>query len=57
MDNNYGYLDQEVEQFAAYADTLREAVDAAYAKVGRIRFDNAYWRRDIGARALAVKED
>ena len=25
MDNNYGYLDQEVEQFVAYADTLREA--------------------------------
>ena len=25
MDNNYGYLDQEVEQFAAYADSLREA--------------------------------
>ena len=25
MDNNHGYLDQEVEQFAAYADTLREA--------------------------------
>ena len=25
MDNNYGYLDQEVEQFAAYVDTLREA--------------------------------
>ena len=25
MDNNYGYLDQEVEQFAAYADTLAEA--------------------------------
>ena len=25
MDNNYGYLDQEVEQFAAYADTRREA--------------------------------
>ena len=41
----------------ATADTLREAVDAAYAKVDRIRFDNAYWRRDIGARALAVKED
>ena len=41
----------------AAADTLREAVDAAYAKVDRIRFDNAYWRRDIGARALAVKED
>ena len=25
MDNNYGYLDQEVEQFAAYVDTLQEA--------------------------------
>ena len=25
MDNNYGYLDQEVEQFAAYANTLAEA--------------------------------
>ena len=25
MDNNYGYLDQEVEQFAAYADTLTAA--------------------------------
>lgn len=25
MDNNYGYLDQEVEQFAAYVDTLKEA--------------------------------
>ena len=25
MDNNYGYLDHEVEQFAAYADTLAEA--------------------------------
>ena len=25
MDNNYGYLDQEVEQFADYVDTLKEA--------------------------------
>ena len=25
MDNNYGYLDQEVEQFAAYADMLAAA--------------------------------
>ena len=25
MDNNYGYLEQEVEQFAAYVDTLKEA--------------------------------
>ena len=25
MDNNYGYFDQEVEQFVAYVDTLKEA--------------------------------
>ena len=25
MESNYGYLDHEVEQFAAYADTLAEA--------------------------------
>ena len=25
MESNYGYLDQEVEQFAAYVDTLTEA--------------------------------
>ncbi len=25
MENNFGYLDQEVEQFSAYADTLAAA--------------------------------
>ena len=38
--------------------TLREAVDAAYALAGRIRFENAFYRRDIGRRALeAGKEE
>lgn len=32
--------------------TLREAVDRAYAQVPKIRFANAYYRKDIGARAL-----
>ena len=41
----------------ATAPTLREAVDAAYKKIPRISFANAYWRHDIGARALAAKED
>lgn len=41
----------------ATAPTLREAVDAAYEKIPRISFANAYWRHDIGARALAAKED
>ena len=36
----------------AIADTLAEAIDAAYAKVDTIHFENAYCRRDIGQRAL-----
>lgn len=40
----------------ATADTLKEAVAAAYEKVGRISFKNAYYRKDIGAKALKVKE-
>ena len=38
----------------AVADTLQEAVDSSYEMVGRIRFDNAYYRHDIGKRALAA---
>ena len=34
MDNNYGYLDQEVEQFVAYADTLREAQNSDRMGIG-----------------------
>ncbi len=37
---------------AATGETLRDAVTAAYALADRIHFDNAYCRRDIGARAL-----
>ncbi len=40
----------------AVADTLANAIDASYALVKEVHFDNAYYRRDIGARALkAVK--
>ena len=38
----------------ATAPTLKEAVDGAYALADRIRFANAYMRRDIGKRALAA---
>ena len=41
----------------AVRDTLREALDASYAAVRRISFRDAYYRRDIGARALRAKED
>ena len=38
----------------AVADTLGEAINAAYAVADRIQFENAYCRRDVGARALAA---
>lgn len=40
----------------ATADSLREAVDAAYAKAAKVKFDNGFYRKDIGARALAAKK-
>ncbi|MBQ9196513.1 MAG: phosphoribosylamine--glycine ligase [Clostridia bacterium] len=40
----------------AVADTLREAIDGAYAAVRGIHFENAYYRGDIGARALMAGE-
>ena len=39
------------------ADTLREALAKAYEDVKKIDFEGAYYRRDIGARALAAMED
>ena len=38
------------------ADTLREAIDGAYAAAEKISFENMHYRRDIGARALAAAE-
>ena len=39
----------------ATADTLEEAVAKAYANVEKISFEKAFYRRDIGRRALEVK--
>ena len=36
----------------ATADTLPEAIEKAYAAVPHVRFENAYYRKDIGQRAL-----
>ena len=33
-------------------ETLREALDLAYQRAGKVSFDNAFYRRDIGKRAL-----
>jgi phosphoribosylamine--glycine ligase len=38
----------------AVADTLEDAVRIAYERADRVEFENAYCRRDIGARALAA---
>ena len=37
------------------ARSLREAVDGAYRAAAQIRFENAYYRHDIGAKALAAE--
>jgi phosphoribosylamine--glycine ligase len=36
----------------AWADTLKEAIDKAYQGVGKIRFENSYYRKDIGKKGL-----
>ena len=38
------------------ADTLEEAIEGAYKLVDKIHFDNAFYRHDIGKRALMAKE-
>ena len=38
----------------AVADTLEQAIREAYGLVEKISFENAYYRRDIGAKALAA---
>ena len=40
----------------ATAPTLRTAVDAAYEKVQKIGFKNAFYRHDIGQKALLAEE-
>ncbi len=38
----------------AVADSLEGAIEASYKKVGEISFGNAYYRHDIGQKALAA---
>ncbi len=40
----------------ATADTLEKAINAAYEKAEKVTFQNAFYRHDIGARALKAKE-
>ena len=40
----------------AVGDTLDDAIRSAYAKAEKISFDNSYYRRDIGAKAMKAME-
>lgn len=37
------------------ADTLQEAIEKAYKTVAKVSFENAYYRHDIGQKALAAE--
>ena len=39
----------------AVADTLKDAISDSYSMVEKIHFGNAYYRHDIGKKALAAK--
>jgi phosphoribosylamine--glycine ligase len=39
----------------ATGESLSQAIDSAYAQVKKVHFANAYYRRDIGARALQAQ--
>ncbi len=41
----------------AIAGNLKNAIKKAYKKVGKINFENAYYRKDIGQRALKAHGD
>lgn len=41
----------------ATADSLCEAINKAYDTLRMVRFENAYYRHDIGAKALKAQED
>ncbi len=41
----------------AVADTLESAIEKAYETTRKVKFDNIYYRTDIGQRALKAKED
>ena len=40
----------------ATAPTLKEAIEKAYSRVDNVSFEGAYYRHDIGARALRELE-
>lgn len=52
MDDKYVTSGGRVLGVTALGDDVREAIKKAYGTVGKITFDGAYYRRDIGYKAL-----
>lgn len=52
VDSQYVTAGGRVLGITAVAPTLREAIKQAYRAVGKIAFDGAYYRKDIGYKAL-----
>ena len=38
-------------------DTLKDAINKGYKEINKITFEKAFYRHDIGARALKAKEN
>jgi phosphoribosylamine--glycine ligase len=56
IDGEYLTSGGRVLGVTAAADTLQNALAAAYEGMSRIHFDGMYYRRDIGYRALSAKK-
>lgn len=41
----------------AVGNTLKEAIENAYSQTERVRFENAYYRKDIGQKALQAESE
>ena len=49
LTNYYQYVDKAIDMA-----TFKEAINEAYSSVKKVRFANAFYRNDIGAKAMSV---
>jgi phosphoribosylamine--glycine ligase len=57
QDGNIVNVGGRVLGITALGENLQEAIDKAYTAVGMIRWDECYFRKDIGQKALKRKQD
>ena len=52
----FKYLPNEITlSYNNLVQALSEAIEKAYSKVNYVKFDNAFYRKDIGKKAMEVK--